>query len=254
MNANLERLIALQIQDLEVKRLREALLDAPKRVAAAELLLKKSQAGIAAAKDALKKEEVLRRSLENDVNDRRGKIARLQKQMESATSAAQITSFEHEIAFAENAIAKFEDDELASMERSEQQDALLAKHTAAEEENSHALTAERERSARSVKEDTAALDVAQRERAKLRPAIDEGLLAQYDRVAKARATGVSEAVDGKCSACQMKVRAQRWNDLTGAEYADNIFTCETCGRMLWYDPRRNAPTQWKPGTVTEHAS
>ena len=49
----------------------------------------------------------------------------------------------------------------------------------------------------------------------------------------------------------MVVRPQRWNDLTdrdpNAEFANTIFSCETCGRMLFYDPRRDAPVRWSPG-------
>ena len=49
----------------------------------------------------------------------------------------------------------------------------------------------------------------------------------------------------------MMVRPQRWNDLTDrdphAEHANAIFTCETCGRMLFFDPRRDAPIRWSPG-------
>ena len=124
MNADLERLIALQQHDLEGKRLREELADAPKRVAAAEAALAKAQSAVAAAEAALKKEEVLRHGQEVDVLDRRAKIARLQKQMESATSATQITALEHEIKFAQEAIRRLEDEEIASMERTEQQEAV----------------------------------------------------------------------------------------------------------------------------------
>ena len=101
MNADLERLIALQQQDLEGKRLRAELIEAPKWVAAAEAALKKAQTALATAEDALKKEEVLRRRQELDAEERRGKIKRLSKQMETATSTAQITALEHEIKFAE---------------------------------------------------------------------------------------------------------------------------------------------------------
>ena len=49
----------------------------------------------------------------------------------------------------------------------------------------------------------------------------------------------------------MVVRPQRWNDLTNrdaaGEFANTIFHCETCGRMLFYDPRRDAPLRWTPG-------
>ncbi|HZL28441.1 MAG TPA: C4-type zinc ribbon domain-containing protein, partial [Acidobacteriaceae bacterium] len=86
------------------------------------------------------------------------------------------------------------------------------------------------------------------QRASLRAAIAEGPLATYDRVSKARGTGISEGVEHKCSACQMMMRPQRWNDFTDRAN-DSIFTCESCGRVLYFDPRRDAPVDWKPGQV-----
>ncbi len=37
--------------------------------------------------------------------------------------------------------------------------------------------------------------------------------------------------------------------LTDRANDDSIFTCETCGRLLYWDPRRDAPVGWKPGQV-----
>ena len=85
MNADLEHLVVLQAQDLELKRLRQELAEAPRRVAAAEAARAKSEAALTAAKSALLKEETLRRSQEVDIAERRTKIARLRKQMETAT-------------------------------------------------------------------------------------------------------------------------------------------------------------------------
>ncbi len=45
----------------------------------------------------------------------------------------------------------------------------------------------------------------------------------------------------------MMVRPQRWNDLTSREHEDQIFTCETCGRILFWDPRRDTPQSWQAG-------
>jgi uncharacterized protein len=45
----------------------------------------------------------------------------------------------------------------------------------------------------------------------------------------------------------MMVRPQRWNDLrdnsADAESAHTIFSCENCGRMLYYDPARDSPSR-----------
>jgi predicted nucleic acid-binding Zn-ribbon protein len=246
MNAELEHLIVLQSQDLELKRLRAELAEAPKKVAAAEAAQKNAAAALAAAKAALLKEEVLRRSQQSDVKDRQAKIARLRKQMETASSAAQITALEHEVAFAESAIAKFEDEELASMERSENFDASQTRGAAALESATGSLSTTRTQMVALVKRNDASVLGIEAERKTLRATLagsdaGEALLATYDRIAKGKGAGVSEALDHKCSVCQMMVRPQRWNDMTGREHDDEIFHCESCGRILFYDPRRNSP-------------
>jgi predicted nucleic acid-binding Zn-ribbon protein len=143
MNADLEHLIVLQAQDLELKRLREELADAPKRVVAAQTARAKAEVALAEATKSLAKEETLRRSQELDVKERHSKIARLQKQMETATSAAQITALEHEIDFARQTISKLEDEELASMERTENFEAAKSSAAAQLEATTAALAAAR---------------------------------------------------------------------------------------------------------------
>jgi predicted nucleic acid-binding Zn-ribbon protein len=176
--------------------------------------------------------------------------------MESATSAAQITALEHEIAFSEQTISTLEDEELASMERTEGFEAARLKSTDTLETTTAALAAERTHAADVTARNNASILGIESERKALRTQIastDEGesVLSNYDRIAKGKGTALSEAVDHKCAACQMMVRPQRWNDLTNrdphSEFANTIFNCETCGRMLYYDPRRDAPIRWVPG-------
>jgi len=262
MNADLEHLIILQAQDLELRRLRAELADAPIQVAAAQTARAHAEVALAEATKALTKEETLRRSQELEVKDRQGKISRLRKQMETATSAAQIAALEHEIAFAEQTIAKLEDDELASLERTDQHELARGQATLSLEVTTATLAAARVRAADIAARNTASIASIETERAATRALIDEARLSVYDRIAKAKGTGLSEAIDHKCAACQMMVRPQRWNDLTDrdpdSEHANTIFTCETCGRMLFFDPRRDAPIRWTPGekltaaTTTNH--
>jgi predicted nucleic acid-binding Zn-ribbon protein len=256
MNAHLEDLIVLQAQDLELRRLRAELADAPRRVAAAQTARAQSEVALAEANRSLAQEETLRRGQELDVAGLKGKIARLGKQMETSSSAAQITALEHEIAYAEQSISKLEDEELASMERTEALEARKIAETATLAAATAKLAAERERTARLTVEHNASIEGIEKERAALRAKIagsdaGEAVLSSYDRIAKAKGTAVSEAVDQRCSACQMMVRTQRWNDLTDrdphGEHAQTIFSCETCGRLLFHDPRRDAPVRWTPG-------
>ncbi|MGA7157903.1 MAG: C4-type zinc ribbon domain-containing protein [Acidobacteriaceae bacterium] len=252
MNADLEHLIVLQAQDLELRRLRQQLADAPKQVAAAQTARNHAELVLADATKALAREETLRRSQELEVKDRQGKIARLRKQMETASSAAQITALEHEISFSEQAIAKLEDEELASLERTDKFELTRGEATLTLEVTTATLAVTRVHAAGVTARNTASIASIEAERAATRTLIEsspdgESRLSSYDRIAKSKGTGLSEATDHKCAACQMMVRPQRWNDLTGRDHDNEIFTCETCGRMLFYDPRRDAPVRWSPG-------
>jgi predicted nucleic acid-binding Zn-ribbon protein len=44
---------------------------------------------------------------------------------------------------------------------------------------------------------------------------------------------VAEAIDGRCSVCNMAMRLQYWQDL---KKGDQILSCESCQRILYYNP------------------
>ena len=246
MHPDLAKLIVLQRHDVEAKRLRDELAALPKQVAALEAKLKAVEGQRAVVVDLIAKEEVLRRRQELDTKDLRAKIERVRKQMDMATTTVQVTAFEHEIAFAQAEINRIEDAELESMERSE---GLEAQRTVANEAVADAAaTLERERAnaAEVIAADKIALAAVEAERAAERAEIvkaesGEAALSTYDRIAKAKGTAVSEAINQKCSACQMMVRPQRWNDLRDRDNDSEMMTCESCGRLLYYDPARDAP-------------
>lgn len=247
MNPDLEHLIVLQAQDLELQKLHQEQIDAPRRVTTCETAHKAAEHALLAAQESLTREEKLRRSQETDADGHRTKIVRLRKQMDTATSAAQIAALEHEINFAVAAIRKLEDEEIASLERTEELEASRDKAAAQVATTRTALENERTCAAATVERVRREIASLQTERASLRAQIAEAPLATYDRVSKSRGTGISEAVDHKCSACQMMVRPQRWNDLTARDHDEQLFTCETCGRILFYDPRRDVPGAWATG-------
>jgi hypothetical protein len=247
MNPDLEHLVMLHAQDLELQRLRQEMAEAPRRVTSAETAYKSAEQALTKLRADLAKEEKLRRSQELDADAHRSKIARLRKQMDAATSAAQITALEHEIGFAQSAIRKLEDEEIASLERAESLESSERTASATLESARTALDTERTRAAATLERARATIENIEAERTALRQQIGEGPLSLYDRVSKSRGSGLSEAVDHKCSACQMMVRPQRWNDLTSREHEDQIFTCETCGRILFWDPRHDTPGTWSAG-------
>jgi predicted nucleic acid-binding Zn-ribbon protein len=240
MHPDLEKLIVLQAYDLEAKRLRDEMVALPKLVESLDTKAKNAVGQRAVIVELIAKEEALRRSQESDVKDLQQKIVRARQKVDLATNAVQVTALEHEIAFAQAAIAKLEDAELESMERSEGLDAQKLLADKAVEDAAAKLTSEKIRAAETIAADKLALAEVEAKRTAQRALIGETALSMYDRIAKSKGTGIAEAVNQQCGACRMMVRPQRWNDLRDRDI-EELTTCESCGRLLAYNPARDSP-------------
>lgn len=240
MHADLEKLIVLQRHDLEAKRLRDEMDALPKQVAAAETKAKAVEGQRAVVLALIAKEEALRRGQESDAKDLRAKAERLRKQLDSATTTTQVTAYEHEIAFATGEIDRLETAELESMERSEELDAQKMRADEAVLDARAAHEREVVRVGEKMAADKVLLAETGGARKAVRAEVDEDWLGKYDRIAKAKGTAVSEARDHKCTVCQMMIRPQKWNELRERDN-DEIMSCDSCGRLLFYDPARDAP-------------
>jgi len=234
MHPDMETLIGLQACDAEIARLQAELAALPKQMTAIEMAFAAAEAALARANAGLKAEEAKRRSQESDVKDQQQKIKKYRSHMDTVQNDAQLKALEHEIAFAEKAIKELEDAELESMERTEGFEAAKKKASEDVADNTVLLAAEKLRGEMVRQTNGVRLGLLGTERQRLRELVSEQPLADYDRVAKAKKTGLAAAWDQKCSACQMMVRPQKWNDLRNPDVKTAI-TCENCGRSLYYD-------------------
>jgi hypothetical protein len=259
MHPDLAKLVILQSHDAEARRLRDQMAALAKNVAALETRAKATLGQRAVIVDLIAKEETLRRKEESDIADLKQKLERTKKKLDMTTTTHQLEALEHEAAFARSEITRIEDAELESMERGEALEAQLALADSAVADVEQTLARERTRAAETTAADQSALAEVERRRTALRAEIvqsetGEASLSNYDRIARAKGTAVSEALNQQCTACQMMVRPQRWNDLrdnsADSEASHTIMSCENCGRMLFYDPARDSP-QRKPAVAVE---
>lgn len=243
MNADLEKLIELEKVDREANRLSEEVSGLPKRVAVIEEKLAEHKAAVEKAKAGIKGNEANRRQLEADIKGFQEKIAKYRSQSSSVKTNEEYRALMHEVEFAEKQISVCEDKILELMLGLESEEKSLK--VAEAELKTESADVEKEKAQARVRtaEDEKLLDGLKEKRNALRTGVNESTLQHYDRVMRQRKTAMAEAFEQKCLACFVMLRPQLWQEIRTNE---QMVTCNSCGRILYYDPAHETPPPVEP--------
>ncbi|HMF89547.1 MAG TPA: C4-type zinc ribbon domain-containing protein [Candidatus Angelobacter sp.] len=240
MNADLEKLIELEKVDREIARLSEEVAALPKRVAAIEAHLADDKAAVERAKGAIKANEVARRKLEADIQEFQQKIVKYRGQSSSVKTNDEYRALMHEVEFSEKQISGCEDKILELMIALENDEKALRSAEAGLKEEIAAVEKEKTEARTRTAEDEKLLAGLNEQRAALRSGVTESSLAHYDRVMRQRKSAIAEARDQKCMACFVMIRPQNWQEIRSNQ---QIVTCSSCGRILFFDPAHETPPE-----------
>ena len=240
MLPDVQNLIELQKADREILRLKEEIAALPKRVAAIEAKLAGTKAILEKAKAAIKTDDAARRKYETSIQDLQQRISKYRDQSLEVKTNEQYKALLHEIQFAEQDIRINEDKILELMVSADAREKDVKAAEIELKEETAEIEKEKAEARQVTAEDEKQLAEWNAKRDVLRSAVNPDLLRHYDRVAKYRGTGISEARDHKCLACQVMLRPQTYNEVRAAT---EVVFCDSCQRILFHDPSQDKPME-----------
>ena len=230
----LEAVLQVQSLDDRASELRKEIAALPKQLAEIEKKLEGHIRKLDSEKAALAASQKKRKSLEDDIKTWEQKTSKIKDQLTLAKTNEQYRAFQNEIEYAQKEIRNIEDQILVEMENSEplEKNMKTAEGELAAEKK--VVAAEQERVRARTAEDEKALASTVAERAALTGSIDTRVLGLYEKARKRwHTSGVADATSGRCDACHITLRPQFFQEL---KTGDRIMTCESCGRILFYNP------------------
>ncbi len=234
MLPDLKLVIRLQEIDHRLGDLTREIAALPIHIADIEKKLTSHERKLEADRAALTANQKERKKCELDIQTQDQKISKLKDQMLGAKTNEQYRAFQNEIEFCQKEIRKAEDRILELMTESEPLDKNVKAAEAALKNEKAQVEAEKQEARERTAADQKAAAQLEAERAAVVKEITPSVYQQYERVRKSRrGVAVAEAVDGRCSACNMAMRLQFFQDL---KKADRVMACESCHRILYYNP------------------
>jgi len=250
MDAGLEHLIRLQKVDEQIARLLHLIAELPKQLASLEEKLRSHRAALDDSEKTIAAEEARRRRLDSDMKDIQQKVLKYRGQSSSVKTNDEFRALQHEIDFAEAEIRKIDDQQLQIMEKIEALQTSRTASIAALAEQQALVEQEKTSAQATAAEQQAQLAALKAERDVHRKEIDAGILSTYDRVsASSRKTGLARVQGQRCLACQMYLRPQIWNQVRSGQ----LLTCESCARLLYFDPALEPPPPPPPPVKKKRA-
>ena len=239
MLPDLERLIRLQALETAVRHARQAIEAFPSQREALEARLAEHTGRLEAADLRLTENKAARRVLEKEVATMQGRLTKFKEQSMAVKTNKEYHAVQSEIAGANAEVLRLEDLILERMLEADElaNDVETARHALAEEqaaihEEQNRLESDRERFRTQVERHD-------EDRTALVTDLPSQLLETFDTLIRGRkGIAVGAVREGRCGACQVRLRPQLYNDV---RLNERLIQCESCQRILHYPAEEDAP-------------
>jgi uncharacterized protein len=252
MHRAIPQLVELQRLDQSIASLRSELEGMPRRVRDADAKLTGARSAVTSAKEAHTHALTQRKKLELDVEQWKERAKKYRGQSSSVKTNEAYKALQQEIAHAEGEAAKAEDLVLEQMMALEEVERRVRRTEANLKESEDAIVAEKKQLQAEYGEKKKRAERQVVEREQIATGVPDDLLDLYTRISRKHlGSALAEARDGQCRACGMRILPHTLQ-LLKTETDEEIFRCETCGRILYtLEPIPHAaPQQPENGAVT----
>jgi len=234
MNADLERLIALQKLVSAAHDAERRLADEPERQKALEGRLETARRRLATDKERLAENQNARRAVEKDVAMHQGRLSKFREQAMAVKTNQEYHAVQKEIGFAQGEIKTIEDKILELMVEADDLTAAVKRAEAELASEQKTVEAERRAMATELEAMKSSLERIAAERAEVVRALSAKALAIFELVLRRRnGVAVAPARDGICTVCHVRLRPQVFNTILRN---DQIIQCDSCQRILYHVP------------------
>ena len=242
MNSELQKLIALQKTDTNIRRLKTAIETAEQRRANIEQEFEQHASSIREIQGRRDKSQAGRADLERQIAENKTYLDRADRNLKGSQNQKEYETAMRETDALQKQISALETQVLERMTEVEEVEKVLAERSeeinSLESNRGKAVTAfEKELNA-----DKKELEKELKSRHEVFTTLPAQMAAVYNRMAQRSRDGiaVAEVIGGSCSACFMKLRPQMQVEL---KTTDKIMTCENCTRILYLAPASEVVAQ-----------
>lgn len=235
MKPALEQVSKLQNLDMRILELKREVAQLPKQIAEIEKHLDAHTKKLEAEKAVLAGNQRERKQKELDIQTAQQKISKLKDQMLQAKNNEQYRAFQHEIDYAQNEISQAETRILQLMDESEPLEKNVKTAEVALGEERKQVDAQKQDAKKRTAIDEKEIAERATDLRKLLTEMPPAIKATCERIRKKHNSPLvmAEVVDGRCTACRIALRPQLNQDL---KVKDEMFFCESCGRILFTNP------------------
>jgi predicted nucleic acid-binding Zn-ribbon protein len=247
VNADLERLIALQRLDSSAHDAERRIAEAPARETTLDTRLETAQQAVADGKSRLAENQTARRAIEKDVAVIQARLSKFRDQLMEVKTNREYQAMQKEIEVAQTEVRTMEEKILERMLEADDLTSIVKRTEGELAAEQKTVDADRRQLQAEITELKALVERARVERAELTRAIPPELVAMFEMVASRRnGIGVAQARDFICTICHVRLRPQVFNNI---RKNDSIIQCDSCQRILYFSPAAAAA----PDSVTQSA-